>query len=191
VAAAGMLARVAVGVFLLTASDLSAAAREPALEPGARVRVRISAPHQTIIGTVMVWERDSLLINVTKPARLAGTHMDLSREHVVKLEVSQGKKSKPLKGAIVGVGVGLAIGVIVGAIVGPEIDNSDNGSFRAAPFLAGFGLASGVGIGTLIGAIRKGESWQALALDRLRVSVLPDSRSRGPMGVAVRFETAF
>lgn len=191
-AAARMLARVAVGIFLLTASDLSAAAREPALEPGTRVRVRIAAPHrQTLRGTVMAWERQSLLVNVTEPASLAGTQMDLSREPVTGLEIGKGKKSRTVRGALVGGGVGLATGVVAGAILGPKIDNSDNGTFRAAPFLARIGLAGGVAIGALIGTINKGESWENVSLDKLRVSVQPDLRSRGLMGVAVRFEKKF
>lgn len=167
------------------------------LELGARVRVRTSAPHrQTLVGTVTALEAHSLQIDVTKPGSSAGTRMDLSLENVTRLEVSQGRKSGIGRGILLGGGLGLATGATAGAILGfglssyPEYRNSE-APVRGALVLGGIGLAAGVGIGAIIGAMSKVESWHGLSLDRLRVSILPDSRSGAPIGGSVRFEVAF
>jgi hypothetical protein len=161
------------------------------------VRVRISAPHrQTLVGTVIAWERQSLVVNVTGPDNLAGTRMELPLETVTRLDVSQGRRSKAGRGAVIGGGVGLATGALAGAILAQGLsqypDYQDPGfAVQVVGAFSGIGLAAGLGVGAVIGAISKGESWQALSLDRMRVSVLPDSRSGAPTGVAVGFQVTF
>jgi len=120
--------------------------------------------------------------------------MDLSLENVTSLEVSQGRRSRAGEGAMIGSGVGLATGLLAGAIVDhairsyPEYQDANN---NAVVLLGAIGLAGGLGIGAMIGAMSKGESWHRLSLARLRVSALPDSRSPVLARGSVRFEVTF
>ncbi len=159
------------------------AAQHTLVTPGARVRV--SAPtvaERPLLGTVVALEVDTLIVD----ARGYAHPLALPLASLAWLEVSRGQKSRTLKGAgigfLVGGAAGLATAAIVCAIAGDcAADDPYTGLVYAV-----FGvLGAGVGAltGAIIGSTIKVDRWEAVPLDRIRVSLTPTAP--GGVGVTV------
>lgn len=176
---------VTIGTLLLTASLFSVAAQDT-VELGARVRVRTSiAQRPMLVGTVLAREGQSLGVSVTEPASLAGTRLDIALEHVTRLEVSQGRKSQTVRGALIGGGVGL---VAVASICLVLLANDNvEGGYEFLVYYSVIGMAAGAATGGLVGTMIKAESWRDVSPARLRVSLGPHARDGMAMRIMVRF----
>ncbi len=178
------LTLVLVALFVATGSPL--AAQEAPVEPGARVRV--TAPAQQpgwVIGTVVAWEREQLVLEVERPDGLRGTQLRLARDQLTRLDVHRGRKRRTLLGAGIGGLVGAAAGVaiVAGICGGLDSDACTQGQVPIAGAIGGGGgLLIGAGIGTLI----KTDRWKAFPVDRVRVSVTPVRNGRLALLVSVR-----
>ena len=95
---------------------------------------------------------------------------------LTKLEVSQGLKSRTLKGAGIGFLVGGAAGLATAAIACAIAGNCDADDPYTGLVYAVFGVL-GAGVGTLTGAIIgstiKVDRWETVQLDQLRVGLTP------------------
>jgi hypothetical protein len=110
-------------------------------------------------------------------------------DSVSSLEVSRGKSSQFGKGLLIGLVVGGGGGAMVGAIAGASgsfcIDTClDAGSGAAAG--AFFGILPGLVVGAVAGALTETDRWEAVPLDRLRVSYAP-RRDGFAFGMRVAF----
>ena len=158
------LTLVLVALFVATSSPL--AAQEAPVEPGARVRV--TAPDLGINKAIGVFEA------VEGGTLVVGT-LRLPLASVTRLEVHRGQKSRVGRGALIGAAVGAGSGAIIGAIAfsGSCIDNPDGCPAAGAAIGAIFLGLPGLLVGTVVGALSKTDRWEAVPLDRIRVSFTP------------------
>ena len=106
---------------------------------------------------------------------------------ITKLEVSRGRKSNAVKGALLGgIPTGLIIGGLVAALcASPDIGCSNGLGLVAAGF--GVGFVGGAFIGGVIGALSTTDRWEEVPLDQLRVSFVPQRDGRFRLGLSVGF----
>ncbi len=178
------LTLVLVTLFVATSSPL--AAQEAPVRRGALVRVK-APPQQPgwVVGTVVGWESESLLLEPEKPDRLRGTQLTLARDQITRLDVHRGRKRRTLLGAGIGGLVGAAAGVaIVAGICGGL--GSDACTQSQVPIAGAIGAGGGFLIGAGIGTLVKTDRWKAVPLDRVRVSVMPVRKGRVALLVSVR-----
>jgi hypothetical protein len=144
-------------------------------------KVRLRAPtlfSGRIEGMVIETNESSLLIGVNDRVPLR-----VSRQAITQLEVSMGRRRRPLKGMIVGAGIGAAVYAIAG--VSYQGDASASAS-EWAHFL-GLGMLGGAAWGAGIGALINSDRWSPVPPERLRVS-LGATRGRGVrLSVSVGF----
>lgn len=181
--------------FVLAASivvppNILFAQQPPALEPGARVRVthdctsryavgRTLTSCQTEEGNLARFTVDSIVLNVGD----AGSIVSIPVESMAKLEIPRAHKSY--------VGTGAAVGGLAGAVVGglagvamSGVGGGDAGAGAVGGAMAG-GLVLG-GLGALIGWTATGSAWEEIPLNRLRVSLAPQTD-----GFSFAFRIAF
>lgn len=148
---------------------------------GARVRVvAVRFARLPTIATVAGWRGDSLLLDVS-----GGPRLPVSLASIASLEVSRGRKSKLVTGAVVGLGVGTAA---TAAFLGMFCNDPDtlceaDEVWRAFVLIALPTSAAGA----LIGAAVRVERWEPVPLARLRTGSPagpPGSRLR--VGVTLR-----
>ena len=169
-----------IALFATTSSPL--AAQEVPVEPGARVRVK-APPQQPdwVDGTVVGWESESLVLQPEEP----GTPLTLARDQITELDVYDGRKGHALLGAGIGFGVGVGWTVALlsnESICNPE-ETCDAGDW--AKGIAIFGGA-GAGLGALVGLLIKTDRWEAVPLERIRLSLTPVRDGRLAIMASVR-----
>ncbi len=191
----------------------SATAQVP-VRPGARVRVtrlpfcasntRCVQWRRQSVGTFLAWEAGSLVVQSN------GNSLTLPLDSVTKLEVSQGKKSFTLEGAVLGLLGGVVAGVaaeiaagyekgkktcsvFIGDIIAPTGRPSEI-SCREEPENWGSASWRGATIGAVLGAIAGGliggsmsDRWQEIPLEQVRVRVTKRRDGRFALGASVRF----
>ena len=141
------------GVVLLGLLAPPLASQNPPLVPGSRLRV--SRPQQlALVGTAVRWTPDSLWIAL--PGQTLPTAVPLLGN---KFEVSRGRRSRVVPGALIGLAVGAAVttGFLAGFCGGDTLCDGDE-QVRAAAI---FGLPS-VALGAGIGLLVRRESWKAV-----------------------------
>ncbi len=145
----------------------------PPVAPGDRVR--IAAPeivNDRVVGTVVALKPDTLAVNVEN----RDSPLALPLASLTKLEVSQGQKSRTLKGAGIGFLVGGAAGLATAALACAIAGDCDADDPYTGLVYAVFGVL-GAGVGTLTGAIIgstiKVDRWDTVQLDQLRVGLPP------------------
>jgi hypothetical protein len=158
---------IAVGALILLslASNFASAADgdtplTPSITPG--LRVRILAPDvspRKLIGTIDQVSDDSVSLDV--PGRTQP--VVVSREKIVRLDVSDGARSRGIDAALIGAGSGaLANG------------SSGGGHIVSGGAVAGVCALLGAGVGALIGvAMPPGEHWREMSATHYRVGFTP------------------
>jgi hypothetical protein len=161
-------------VWCLTLTMPAGAQDAATLARGARVRVTVGAPwSEQYTAKIDAIHGDTLLLEG------GATRVVLFRS-LERLEVSQGRRGHPWRGA----GIGFLVGAVTGAVLGPytvpgEGDTAESKAVAGAVLLGAAGALSGVVIGALI----KTDTWEEVPLEGLRVSIAPRG---GGVGVGVR-----
>jgi hypothetical protein len=138
-------------LLVIPLSDLTAQERQIALE-GARVRVAAPAAGvEQLICRAAAPQPDALVLD-------CGTRFVVPLSSVRKLEISQGHKARTLEGGVVGLLAGVALAATT----------TDD--------LAGGVVAAGAGtlFGLAIGSTIRGERWETVRLDRVRLGARAD-----------------
>ncbi len=162
--------RLSLTVTALALAPLTGAAAQDTLNAGDKVRVTTEV--ERVVGYWVSSDGKRLVFN----AEQSGLQLALPLDSVSKLEVSRGQRSRAGKGALIGLAVGAGVGAGVGVLFGAGLgeDLCGDGCVGA---LAGIGALGGGAVGTLIGlgigASSKTDRWEAVLLDRIRVSLTP------------------
>ena len=159
-------------------------AQTPLLVPGARVRVSgpcladlPSGPAQcaVVVGRLSSWTSDTVIVQQSSGANRAVARGDARR-----VEVSDGIKSHKMLGSFIGAAVGLGVGLAVSChpagdsgiqTLDQTVDWMVCSTFRW--FAAGAGLVVGAGVGRIVGALVKSETWVSLGGDVATIGVVP------------------
>jgi hypothetical protein len=166
---------------LAFAASTGAVAQELPLEPGQRVRITVPSldldKHE---------ERFSELRGDTLV--LTSTWCPIA--DVERLEVHAGRRSHAATGALIGILAGVLIGTPLGIAEQSHYEcDPDNALGPCIPPLPTipimFAVLGGVG-GAVIGGRIKTDRWSEVALDRLRVRVVPARRGCG-LGASIAF----
>ncbi len=156
-------------LFVTTGSSL--AAQEAPVESGARVRVK-APPRQPgwVVGTVVGWESESLVLEPEEP----GTSLTFARDQITRLDVHRGRKGR----ALLGGGIGLLSGVVFSFVLVAQLER-DHDRFRNDRVVLGavFG-GGGALLGALVGLLIRTDRWEAVPLERIRVSFTPVRNGR-------------
>jgi len=164
---------------LLLGATLRANAQQPAIEASQRVRLSYDCRTRTLSagqvrsecqrksGTVIVLRGDTLILSAgsaTKTHRLSA---------VTRIEVSRGRRSHGLTGAV--------IGAPVGAVAGLAILTLANGAWVCGDYeigalcgaVAGGGVIGGALLGALVGGAVKTDRWEDVSFNSVRVTIVP------------------
>ncbi|UCC84511.1 MAG: hypothetical protein JSW46_06175 [Gemmatimonadota bacterium] len=167
---------------ILTAQAGLFAQQEPPVAPGDRVRV--TAPTiepDPLVGTFIALGADTCVLEVGGRAE----PLVLPLASVTNLEVSQGHKSKMLKGAV----LGLLIGGFVGGVSGAAACSGDKCEASAgemAMYCGAIGAVPGLFIGAGVGRMSKTDRWEEVPLDQLRVTTALWPRGGLSVGLRIR-----
>jgi hypothetical protein len=153
---------------------------QQSLTPGLRVRILAGgASPSKVIGTIDHVSDDSVTLDV--PGRTEP--VSISREKIVRLDVSEGHRSRGVDaaaGGVIGAGAGAA-----GCALAP---GGGRGQIVSTGAIAGACAVLGGLLGALIGAvIPPGEHWKEISTSRYRVSFAPRLDHGMDMAVAWRF----
>jgi hypothetical protein len=176
---------VAVSLVLLAAAPLAGVAQvAPSVVLGATVRAKpIGAGARWVQGNLVALTPDSVSIRVPRN----GDTVSLFTGALAEFQVSQGRRARTGKGALLGLGIGAGTGLLLGIAASAEsctgfceIEVGPEDVLAVAAILGGVGA----GIGALIGAASHGERWQRV--------VEPHSAVRlgvhgGMLGMRIRF----
>ena len=153
----------------------TAAADEHAVSIGDRVRV--SAPSvspKRIEGTLVVVDSETLTI------ASGGASVGVPRSGIAKLEVTRGRKSHWVTGALIGAGWGVGVGVLFS---NPP-SSADHFSIDTGALAAG--VVMGATLGALIGAVLRTDRWTTVpGAATLRIGPVPGR------GVALSMRVSF
>ena len=168
-----------VALGLILCGGASAAAQEPGLAPGARVRVHTYPDGARLVARLLAADADTLRVapivdGVPQPA------LAMPRARVYRLERSTGRHRHVARNA----GIGALVGVGAGLLGALTVDEDDLDWFL--PTRSQYGLAMGLVVGlptTTIGALTglvRTEGWAAVPV--------PSARTASPdrAGLAVR-----
>ena len=116
-----------------------------------------------------------------------------------RLEVTKGKKSKIVTGAVVGLFAGASLGAIVGYFgtcstdqqrQACELDSYSVGETKAANAVIGAGVLGGLGLllGTVIGAVIKVDRWEEVPLNQIGTGPIHLNKSGLVLSVSYNFK---
>ena len=161
--------------------------RPSVVRPGTRVRVSIggvSEDELVMVARVARLTRDTLFIR----GQASGSSLfPIPVDQISLLQVSRGRDDRPvLIGAVIGAVAGAAIGFAVAP--DPECPLLDF-ECEVRPKAGGFvvGAVLGTVAGGLMGKAARGDRWEEVPLDQLRVSITPHRDGRFGLGLSVRF----
>lgn len=176
------LATLAAALALATGTVRAAEAVSPdGPVPGQRVRIQApEVSHDTLVGTVSAVDADFITIAVAGRA----TPLSVPRTRIVKLEVSEGPRSRGTH-ALIGAGIGLAVGALIGS--------TQNAAYIHSGGVAAVGGIVGAGIGALIGvAIPPGDRWAVVPNSHLQVGFAPrGTPANGAQLLGLNFSISF
>ena len=154
-------------VFVISISATQAFAQDaPGIAVGTRVRVEAATVStKPVTGTIVRLDETSMtvLVNPASPPKV------LPRDAITKMEVSVGRRSKAKLGAL--------IGAVALAISAASEESSCSGIVCVEPHkeaVVAFAGAVGAGLGALIGAGFRKDTWAQVESPGLRVSVSPN-----------------
>jgi len=184
----------------LFAPSVTLIAQEPArsLEPGARLRLTYPCEHDGAAtagkerracrseGRLVLLRADTIALAVAESTMHRGLNA------INRIEVSRGHRAHRLAGAGVGflVGAGVTFALLnTGGSTSlcNQSANQDAIGSGECLGLAALGGLAGAGLGVIIGGFVRTERWQDVPLDRLRVSLTPQTNSMLGLAVAVVF----
>ncbi len=171
-------------VVILAVSGLSLAAQDvPLPRPGDRVRV--TAPDrslQQVEGRLLGLQADTLAV---QPATEGSPPLVIPLSSLTSLQVRRHISRRAGNGARYGALVGGGLGVVSAV---PICLSEDCEQYTLVVYLmfGTLGAAAGGLVGAVIGAIG-GRAWEAVALDRLRVSFAPQRDGTFALGFALPF----
>jgi hypothetical protein len=119
-----------------------------------------------VVGRLVSWRGDTLRL---LPQSRADT-IPVAMSAVTRLEVSRGRRRPWLRGGVMGFAAGAAVGAVAGAIVGSQ-ENCEGslapcGPAFGATALGMFGGVIGGLVGVSVGAARRADRWEPIALAR-------------------------
>jgi hypothetical protein len=154
--------------------------------PGDRVRVTIQESSGSLrhVGMLVALGGDSLVV--------MGERMALTWRlpSVTRLEVSRGRTSAWVPGAVIGAGVMGASSVVLFALVctvSSAAEGSNCDQWGAGALFAVAGAAVGGLLGAGIGALIMHDCWEPVPLEYLRVTIGPAGGKRLALAVSLRF----
>jgi len=111
--------------------------------------------------------------------------IDIPLASMTALDVHAGRKSRVLRGLIIGAAVGAPLSGL--ALMQADEEGSDPGPGEYFLFGAVVGGAAFGAIGAVIGALVKTDRWEQIPLDQLRVSLTPQRDGQFGIGLSVAF----
>jgi len=192
---AGLRATVGAPLMLLALVSIGEA-QTPLLVPGVRVRVTgpcradlPSGPAQCalVVGRLRSWTPDSVIVQ-----QGSGADRAVARRAARLVEVSDGIRSHKTLGTFVGAGIGLAAGLAAPCTAEPSTDpDVQSLDYASCTFLrwivVPISVGIGAGMGRLVGALLRSETWVSLAGDIATVGIAPRGTSGLAVGLSVRF----
>lgn len=180
------------------AASASLAAQEPDVRLGPGQRVRVTVPRyefSRVVGTVVDIQPDTLYVRWaqrrfvgSRETRWDSVTTAVPIAAIERLEVSRGRRSRWL----LGLGLGMAVGGATGALAGYATGDEDppcwvicTAGDKAAFLGVTLGVVGGV-VGVVAGALSKGDRWQEVPRERLRVTVAP-TRTGVVLGARLAF----
>jgi hypothetical protein len=153
----------AAALVLLGGSATVGAAGPGSPPAGTRVRITLlervpadARPAGSSIGRLLALDADSLVL---EPQNAAGTRLALHRPAIATLEVSQNRRSRAGRGALLGL-IGGAVG---GTVLGLGILGTQREAQGFEPIVFGLvGAFGGLGLGALVGSTVHVEDWQSV-----------------------------
>jgi hypothetical protein len=143
------------------------------LSVGQRVRITRSSQEPPLVGSLYQVDDRQLVIDDGK-----GAFTSVPTADVRKIELTMGKRSNVVRGAIIGASIGVALGVT--AVVALC---DDNDCINEGGAIAVLGLGGGA-LGAIVGAPIRTERWQSVPLDGVRSRV---DGPRSQLAVTLRF----
>lgn len=180
--------RAAFGVIIALAlgGEVAAAQRFPELQPGTRVRIRAaSVADKQLTGKITSRTSDAFVV-----AGERGEGFTVPFAALSEVSVSRGVSHArgALTGAMWGGGLGLGVGLVFAAV--PNSERESQSFYTLGPPSAAqgvvIGTASGLVIGSLLGALEGREEWERLRVPVL-VTLLPMPRGAGLRFTLARF----
>lgn len=157
---------------LMVALPLGVAASDdeeglPLLSPGLRVRLVSELVVGRVTGRIVETDTHGLRVLTDR-----GVAVRVPFEALTRLEASFGQRRHTREGLVAGLAVGLLIGAF-GEVDERTCHYDDSTSFCSRGAALAGGISGGTLLGAGIGALVKTDRWQAVSLDRLRVSLEP------------------
>ena len=177
---------------VLVSLFLDAAAARAAEEPAAHPRIRVTAP--SLKGKRLVGVLVSLDETTLRMEREEGqAPIAVPRASITKIETSR-HGSRKGQGAGIGALFGVAAALVVGQTAGDDCHPAPDGAWLAFDLCythSQMSLAAGavfVPLGALLGAVAsRGEEWEVMSADRLRLAVSPARGGGVRAAVTLRF----
>jgi len=154
------------------------------IAPGDRIRVSSEPYFEPLVGTLSAIESDTLVLAVERAAGLPTVRLPLAS--VTQLEVSRGRGTKFVQGALFGGALGAALGAISAAWLSNWCDdwcstvtceNDDEVGVEHYLGMMAIGGAVGAGIGGIIGLMIGTDRWEAMPLDEIRIAPAPGANA--------------
>jgi hypothetical protein len=148
------------------------------LVPGAHVRITApTAGLEAVVGTLRSASDSMLVVDLFIDLPMARLDVEIDRSSVTKLEVSNGKRRRAVKGMWIGALVGAGVGALewAGAL---NAECTGSACFDG-PALVAVDAVSGALSGLLIGALITTEKWRPVGGFETGVSILPTINRHG------------
>ncbi len=174
-------------LLLLVLPLQTATGQELLLEPGSRIRLTESYGRY-LLGTLVSFSQDTLVMQLEDRAKHT---LRIPFDRVSVIEVSQGRRRRTGRGAVIGllaggISGGVALGAACAGSSGSFIDCSDQ--VPGAALMGGMaGGAFGAVIGALIGLAISNEKWEQTSFHHSRVHVTPLRNGRLALGMSFSF----
>ena len=164
-------------------------AQQPALAPGARVRISAPevSPGDRLIGSVIAVSADTILMRVEQPATWASDTAAIPYGSITRLDVSRGRKSAIVPGLLVGMGAGGIAGAALGATDLTRCRNDRDIGVGGCLIFEGLFVAGGGLVGAVLGAVIRRDRWEQVPPDRVRVGLAPGPGRAVTIAVAIRW----
>jgi hypothetical protein len=133
------------------------------IQTGQRLRVRTTTAPEPLIGTLLSFSTDTLILQT------ADDTLPLGIRTIQRVEVSRGMGHAGGRGAKIGAFVGVPAGAILG-VVAHQSCTEDDACFYEEPLPeivggAFFGGLAGAGLGYIIGSTKRREQWKEASLN--------------------------
>ncbi|MGD2152538.1 MAG: hypothetical protein PVG79_04670 [Gemmatimonadales bacterium] len=176
-------------VLALTSPLAASGQQARPIAPGERIRVSSDLYFDPLVGTLTAIESDTLMMAADWAAGPATVRLPLAS--VTRLEVSRGRGTKFVQGALLGGALGAALGAIEvaafsnwGECWGPTVSCANDEEVGVEHYLGAMAIggAIGAGIGGIIGLMIGTDRWETLPLGEIRIGPAPGAQG----GVAAR-----